>query len=471
MINVTLGVIIGNRGVFPGALAENGRREILDVLRQRGIAVVVLPESDAKYGAIENLAEARKCADLFRQNRDKIDGVLVSLPNFGDERAIADTLRLSELNVPVMVHAYPDELDKLSASERRDSFCGKLSICNVLAQYGIAFSVGVQHTVSPHSETFARELEWFGGVCRVVRGLRRCRIGCLGARTTPFKTVRYSEKLLERAGISVETTDLSEIFMAVEKLDDSDAGVQSKVKSLAGYCSTVGISSPAILNMAKLALVIDRWIEENDLDACAIQCWSAIQDALGIFPCTVLSMLNAALMPAACEADVAGAVSMHALQLASGAPSTLLDWNNNYGDDPDKMILFHCSSIPTSMLEDAHMNYNAIAAKLIGEESSYGACMGRIKPGPFTFARVSVDDTAGRIVACIGDGEFTDDPLETFGGVGVAKIQRLQELLRWLCKNGFEHHVAISRSLVGNTIHEAMDNYLGWTVHYHGRNG
>ncbi|MBU2495314.1 MAG: L-fucose/L-arabinose isomerase family protein [Candidatus Omnitrophota bacterium] len=466
----TLGVIIGNRGCFPGSLAEKGRQEIAVALKKQGIEAVIIAKEEAKYGAIENLAEARKNAALFRENRDKIDGILVSLPNFGDERAIADTIRMSELNVPVLVQAYPDDLKKMAVEYRRDSFCGKLSTCNVLRQYGIPYSLTRTHTSAPDSREFKEDLDWFLAVCRVVKGLKGARIGAIGARTTPFKTVRYSEKLLEASGISVETLDLSEILTAVNKLKDNDPQVQSKLKILSGYCVTRDISAKSLLKMAKMGTALDRWVKENEIDACTIQCWSALQDALQIFPCALMSIMSEALLPAACEVDVMGAVAMYALQLASGKPAGLFDWNNNYGGDPDKLVLFHCSNAPKSMLGPVCMGYNKIAARMgAGPENSYGTCSGKIKSGPMTYVRFSSDDTSAEIIGCIGEGVITNDPLDTFGGVGVARIEKLQELLRFLCQNGFEHHVAISQSKSAGILFEALDNYVGWDVYLHQR--
>ncbi len=464
----TLGVIIGNRGCFPGSLAEKGRQEIMAALKKQGVGAVIIAKDEAKYGAIENHSEAKKCAALFRANRDRIDGILVALPNFGDERAIADTVRISELNVPVLVQAYPDDLKKMSVEYRRDSFCGKLSTCNVLRQYGVQYSLTRTHTSAPGSGEFQEDLDWFLAVCRVVKGLKGARIGAIGARTTPFKTVRYSEKLLEASGISVETLDLSEIVTAVEKLKDNEPQVRSKLKLLSGYCATRGISSKSLLKMAKMGVSLDRWVGENEIDACTIQCWSALQDALQIFPCALMSIMSETLIPAACEVDVMGAVAMYALQLASGKPAGLFDWNNNYGGDPDKLVLFHCSNAPKSMLGPVCMGYNKIAARMgAGPENSYGTCSGTIKAGPMTYLRFSSDDTSAGIIGCLGEGAITRDPLDTFGGVGVARIEKLQELLKFLCQNGFEHHVAVSHSKSAGVLFEALDNYIGWDIYLH----
>ncbi len=463
-----LGVIVGNRGVFPGSLAEKGRKEVVDILERQGIEAILPASKETEYGAIESFKEAKKCAELFRKNSERIDGILVSLPNFGDERAIADTIRMSDLSVPVLIQAYPDELSRMDIENRRDSFCGKLSVCSNLKQYGIPFSLTKLHTVSLSSKDFFSDLDWFMGVCHTVKGINQARIGAIGARTTPFKTVRFSERLLEDTGISVETTDLSEVIMAVEKLKDSDKEVQNSLKTLTSYCPIGKVPNSSLLKMAKLAVVLNRWIKENELSACALRCWPELQNSLGIFPCAVMSMMNDSLLPCACETDVMGALAMYVLQLASGIPAGLFDWNNNYGNDSNKLVLFHCSNLPKTMLSSCRMEYNAIDARVRGtKENSYGTCVGRVKSGPMSFTRISADETKGSIIASIGEGEFTDDTLQTFGAFGVIKINRLQELLQLLCRKGFEHHVAISQSLVGKILFETMHNYLNWDVYYH----
>jgi len=464
---ITLGVIIGNRGFFPDHLVDKGREEVLKVLKEEGIEVVALSPEDTKFGTVESLEDAVKCAELFKKNREKIQGVLVSLPNFGDERGVANTLKMANLDVPVLVQAYPDEPDKMDLANRRDSFCGKMSVCNNLRQYGIKYSLTALHTVSPSSESFREDLRWFAGVCRVVGGLRNARMGAIGARTTAFNTVRYSEKLLQATGITVETVDLSEIFSSAWKLSDDDPKVKGKFGGVKSYIDTESVPDEAMIRMAKLAVVIEDWMQENQLVASALQCWTSMEENYGIVPCSVMSMMTESLMPSACEVDVCGVVAMYALQLASGVPSALVDWNNNYGGDPDKAVLFHCSNWPKSMLQDPKMVYQDIIAGTVGAENAYGACVGRTAPGPVTFARISTADVEGAIISYIGEGEFTDDPLSTFGGRAVLKVEDLQDLLYVICENGFEHHMAVNPSSQADILYEAFDKYLGWDVYYH----
>ena len=465
---MTFGIVVGNRGFFPDHLAKSGREEILAVLQAAGMEAVVPGPEDTKYGAVETRAEAIKCAELFRANRARIDGIIITLPNFGDEKAAAETVRLAGLNVPVLVHAFPDDAGRMTIADLRDSFCGKMSVCNNLKQYGIPYSLTALHTESPSSETFRRDLEWFAAVCRVVNGLRGLRIGAIGARPAAFNTVRYSEKILERNGIAVEPIDLSEILGRIERRQDEDPAVQAKLTALRGYVpGTAGVPAAALMKMAKLAAVIDEWMQANDLAISAVQCWTSIEEYFGVVPCSVMSMMSNELRSSACEVDVCGAVAMHALRLASGTPSALLDWNNNYGEDPDKAVCFHCSNLPRHFFEEVRMDFQEIIAGAVGQANAWGTCVGRIKAGPVSYARFSTDDQTGRIRGYVGEGEFTRDPLATFGGAGVVAIPRFQDLLRHICQNGFEHHVAANLSRSAAPVYEAAVNYLGWDIYWH----
>ena len=464
----TFGVIVGNRNFFPDRLVEQGRRQLLDALEEAGYQVVALSPEDTPYGAVETRRDAERCARLFSNRKEAIDGIIVTLPNFGDEKAAADALRLSGMDVPILIHAYPDETGKLDIENRRDAFCGKLSLCSNLVQYGIPFSSTTLHVESPVSDLFRADLNAFAGVCNVVNGLRKARLGLVGARPTAFNTVRFSEKILEHEGITVETVDLSEIIAQAQGLDSAASEVKRELERIKNYISTEGIPETALKKMAKLSVALSEWIEKNALDAVAIQCWTALEEIYGIVPCTVMSMLSENLIPSACEADIMGALSMYALELAAGTPAALIDWNNNYGDDPDKCVVFHCSNLPKAVFGEVRMSYQDILSGTVGVENTYGTCVGRIKSGPFTFARVSTDDLAGSVAAYVGEGELTDDPLETFGGIGVAKVKNLQGLLRHVCARGFEHHVAITHGTVASALNEAMSNYLGWDVYAHG---
>ncbi len=463
----TLGVIYGNRDFFPDQLVTEARADMAKIFTKFGIKPIQLGENDSKLGGVETHNDARKCADLFKKHAAEIDGVLVILPNFGDEKGVADTLKMARLNVPVLIQGYPDDLNQLSPARRRDAFCGKISVTNNLVQAGIKFSLTSKHVSLPTSASFEVDLQKFLGVCRVVNGVRGVRLGAVGARPGAFNTVRYSEKILERHGISVTTVDLSEIIGKANKLDANAAAVVAKLAEIRGYAPAPGVPSEKLLQMAKMGVTLTDWMDANHLDATAIQCWTSVQENYGCNVCTLMSMMSEKFMPSACEVDVTGVLTMYAMQLAGGTPAALVDWNNNYADDDNKCVLFHCGNWAKSFLPDIKISTAPILGSILGVENTYGALDGRTPAGPLTYGRITTADAEGKIRCYVGEGELTNDALDTFGNRAVAHVPNLQNVLRHVCQQGFEHHVVMTVSRSAEILAEAFGNYFDWEVQHH----
>ena len=463
----SIGIIIGNRDFFPDQLVSEARKDVIAKFEKLKLNYIILNETETKLGGVESFSDAQKCAKLFKQHAEEINGVLVVLPNFGDERGVAETLKLADLNVPVLVQAYPDELTKLDVARRRDSWCGKISVCNNLYQFGIKYTLTSKHVLHPNDPAFEQELSDFIAVCRVVRGLRKVRIGAVGARPGGFNTVRYSEKILQRNGISVTTVDLSEILGNANKLTKDHPEVKSHLDKILAYAPKGKTPDEALIQIAKLDVVLKQFMEDNYLDATAIQCWTSLQQNYGCNVCTSMSMMSENMLPSACEVDVTGTLTMYAMQLASGSPSALVDWNNNYADDESKCVLFHCGNWAKSFLPDIQISNAPILGTSVGVENTYGALDGRTPASPLTFGRISTDDPKGVIKVYLGEGELTDDPLNTFGNRAVAQIPNLQNLMQYVCKNGFEHHVVMNASKTAAILEEALGNYMGWEIYNH----
>jgi len=466
MEKLAIGLIIGNRSFFPDHLCKEGREKLLKFLSKK-FEIITLGENETKFGSVENYKDAKKCAELFSKNKDKIDGIIVSLPNFGDEKAVSDSIKLSGLSVPVLIHAFPDEINKMDVKNRRDSFCGKISLCNVLYQYGIKFTLTESHTEDIESEEFKNDIEKFEKICRIVKGLKNLKLGAVGTRPDAFKTVRYSEKILERNGISVDVIDLSEILARISKIRDNDKRIKEEIEKFRNYTDTKGVPENSLIKFSKLKIVLEEWIRENDIKGIGFQCWTSIEENFGIVPCAVLSYLSDFLVPSACEVDITGVLSMYILQLASNLPSAIVDLNNNYKGEKDKVILFHCSNFPVSILKKSKISYQEIIAESVGKENAYGSVCGIIKKSDFTYLRLSTDDNFGVIKGYIGEGEITDDKIDTFGGIGVAEIKDLQKLLKFICENGFEHHTVINLSCVADAVEESLVKYKNWPIYHH----
>ena len=464
------GIIIGTRAYFNSELAKDVRKQLLRTLADEGYDYVILPEDATPTGSssIETREDGLKCAELFRQNRDRIDGIIVSLPNFGFEIGIINAISVADLNVPILVQACEDENDKVDLDSRRDAFCGKISVCNNLYQYGIPFTDTTLHTYSIYSELLAKDINKFAGICRVVNGLRHARIGAIGARPAGFQTVRASEKLLQKSGITVVPVDLSEILGAARKIEDTDVELLKKLEEIKCYAVVPKEYSDKLVLQAKFGVAVERWIEANQIDAVAVQCWDSLEQNYGCAACVTMSMLGEKLLPAACEVDIAGAVSMYALTLAAQGQSALLDWNNNFAEDRNKCVCTHCGNFPKSFVRnDLKLGTLGVLGRTLGKVNTFGAVYGKVTKGDFTFFRISTDDTKGTIKAYLGTGEITDDPYGMDGCIAVTKVDNLQILMKHICRNGFEHHVAMVRNDVKDILNEAIEGYLGWNLYVH----
>jgi len=458
---LTFALYFGNRGFFPESLIALAREEVSKRVEKLGYGAIMLDASLTRYGAVETPAEGAVYAKFLEANKGKFDGVILSLPNFGDETGAVSALR--DCGVPILVQAYPDELDKLDNARRRDAFCGKFSVMDVFWQYGVKFTNFTPHVVSPSSEDFAKNLRDFAAVCAVVKSMRRFNLGAIGARTTAFKTVRFDELALERRGITTETFDLSEVVFRTQSLSEKSEEFAARKRELFAYSDFAKVPETSATNLVKLSIVLDQIIKEADLGAIALRCWIELEKILKIAPCVLLGRLNNLGIPAACELDVCNAVAMRALAAASNGAATCLDWNNNWGGEPDKCILFHCGPVAQSLMTDkGRVAEHFMFAKAFGPGCGWGPCQGRIKAGDMTFASSKTE--GGEVIFYSGEGRITEDkiPPEFFGCAGVAEIPDLQRKLKNIGDNGFRHHVSMAFGNVDMPLREALGKYLGY---------
>jgi L-fucose isomerase-like protein len=459
----TFALFFGNRGFFPSSLIASAREEMRRTLEGMGHGVLMLDADATRFGAVETTQEGEVYARFLEAHRGEYGGVILCLPNFGDETGAVAALR--NAGAPILVQAYPDELDKMSPALRRDAFCGKISVMDVFNQYGVRFTALKPHTVSPGSDRFAENIAAFDRICRATNGVKDMVVGAIGARTTAFKTVRIDEITLQRHGITVETLDLSDVFRRMKSVETGSDAFKAKAERLGGYASWEGVPDASFQQITRLGVVLDQLIEQYRLNALAIRCWQELQLQVGASPCVLLGELNSRGIAAACEVDIGNAVAMRALSLASDGPAACLDWNNNYLDEDDKCILFHCGPVPAELMAGiGQVTDNPILATSIGAGCSFGCNVGRIAPGAFTFGGLLTE--AGRIVMYTGQGQFTADPIpaDFFGCAGVAQIEGLQDVLLHIGRHGHRHHVSIAPGWVQEPVQEALSNYLGFDM-------
>lgn len=457
--DLTFALYFGNRGFFPGESIADARREMQEAVTAAGYKYICMDEALTRYGAVETIAEGKAYAAFLEENRGKYDGVILCLPNFGDENGAQ--VALKNAGVPILVQAYPDEIGLMDFAHRRDAMCGKFAMCHVLRQMQLPFTLTENFVVSPADPAFAADLERFAAICRVVKGMRSFNVGAIGARTTAFKTVRVDEVALQKKGINVEAIDLSDVFARVKKVDA--ARIAAKKEEILAITTFAGYPDEKLENLAKVLAVFEDIVADYDLQAVAIRCWNEFQLELGIAPCVALCLLNEVGISAACEVDVPNAVMMRALSLASGGPSMLLDYNNNYGTDADRAIMFHCGPVAPSMLDGkGEIIEHLMFKKSFGAGTGVGVNRGKIKTGKITFGSVKTED--GKVCAFLTEGDFTDDPIEEqfFGTGKVVRKENINAVSNFMAENGYKHHIAITYGLYGEAVYEAFTKYLGY---------
>lgn len=452
----------GNRGFMPAELIEGARKDMVEAVTKAGYEYLIMDRDATRYGAVETRDEGRIYARWLMSHKGEYDGVILCQPIFIDENGAITALQ--DAGVPILMQAYPDEIGKMDFAHRRDAFCGKFSVTDVFEQYQVPYTVMTPHVVHPLSEAFAQNLHDFAAICRVVNGMKRFTVGCIGARTTAFKTVRFDEITMQRHGINVESFDLSELFELVRAKKDEDEAVKRKRKALEGYTDFSGVPEEKKQMLAKISVVIDEYIESYHLDAVALRCWNEMETYLRVCPCVLLSELNDRGIVASCEIDMCSAITMRALQLATEGPAACLDWNNNYGEDPDKVILFHCGSTAQKLMKEKG---KVTSHKMFDKEdpgSGFGTNEGRIGAFPMTYSNCKTEN--GKITVYVSEGEFTEDEIEAefFGCGGVARIPNLQRKLIRLARGGFKHHTTVARGHVKHILEEAFRYYLGYDV-------
>lgn len=460
-----LGFVPANRGFFSAQLAAKMRREAITAMEKLGVRVVVPSESETKVGCVESRAEAELCAELFRKH--DVQGIVIGAVNFGDEQAAAWAVKQSRLDVPVMIFGCQEESSLRPGMDRRDAFCGLLSIGEALRQVGVKYSVAPRAIGFPSDKAFAQAIDWFARVCRVVRGVKRARYGQIGARPEAFWTCRFDEKALQRMGATTVVLDLSEVIAGIQKISDTDADVSKTIASVKAYADARDASPEVLTKMAKFELFLKRWGEANAIDAFAIQCWTSIQNNLGICACTTMSRFGDQNIVAACEADILGTLSMHAALLASGTPAALADWNNLHNDDDELVNVWHCGVFPRTFAKSQpKLTVHGVLAQsgATPPEGSFGTVNLVMKESPLTLTRVTQDD--GRWKALVAEGNVEDNAAATFGSYGWARVPNLQRLYRDVLLRHFPHHVAITQAHVGDVLWEAFGNYLGFEVYH-----
>jgi len=496
--DITLAVLVDNRGCFPGIMATGVKGDGLRVIGERA-NIITLPahgiNANDHDGTIRDLIDGILAGNVFTAAAKLIDGYAVIGGNFGDETSIGKALERA--NAPILLHATPDSIDRLTIEGRGDSGCGKHSISRYLKDSGHPFTPTYPHAQYVTSDNFIKNLESFIGTCRIVNSLRYQRIGVVGTRPRDFYTMAINERGLLSQHIEVVPTNIIDVVREAKSLKKNDDRVEQAYQRLKNRCDCTGIEDEKVYIQAQFYIAMKDWIQKEHLSAVGIQCWTTIERELGTVPCSVMSMLAEDGTPAVCETDVYGAMSAQALYKAALNPSGLIDLSNNKFSQDDYERLkehplvkelerkgysledfyggFHCGVLPVTMLRKADkstgergtiMEEQPIMGPFVPEGTAVGCCTGNVVAGPLTHLRISIDGKGNRN-AYIALAEVIETPVDTFGVRAGIAMKGLNDFLDQVTREGYEHHVAVVPGNVVRQVREALSTYLGFNLLMH----
>lgn len=473
----------GNRSFFPPKYMHEARKELPAVLKDMGHETVMMDEKQTNLGAVATRDEGRKFAEFLEKKAGRYDGIIWTHPNFGDEVGMLPALRAAgKRGDNILLHGYPDDMDKMGPDERRDSFCGLFSTMDVLYQNQIPFVKLMPHVVAPSSPRFKENIEVFDKICtgkgkdpfKLVKPekttggeniLDGCTLLALGARTTPFYTTRFNELDAVKNGINVETADLSLVFDRMKKVDAKGDAYRKRETDMRAYTNWDKASSDALDTQIRFSVVVDQYLDEYKPDAIAVRCWTEFQEILRISPCATVSYFNNRGIPTACEVDLGNALAMYVMRLFSKDAVACQDWNNNFFEEDDKFMFMHCGPHDTAWLKPGHyVDTHGILDHSFGSGCGMGCIQGRFVATPTTFASCSTED--GKLKFYVAEGHVTDDglPEDYFGSAGVAEIPGLQQALLQIGHGGYKHHFSMTKGHVADQVVAALRQHPGFEV-------
>ncbi len=383
---LTVGYAPTRRNVFSKEDSAKYKKLIKDKIVSWGYDVVDIEDLNEE-GLLFEAAEVPQVVSIFKHAG--VDAVFSPHCNFGTEDAVAKLAR--DMGLPFLLWGPRDEAPVADHTRLRDTQCGLFATSKVLRRLGVPFTYIVNSRVD--SAVFERGFHNFMSAAAVVNAFRNVRIGQISTRPGGFWTVMINEgELLERFGIEVVPITLTEMIMQTrDKVQSQPDAMQAIVDEWKPRVDMSTVPNDAALNMAGLMTTIREWADAEGLSAIAIQCWSAMQDAMGIMPCFIDSELTGLGLPVGCETDVHGAVTSVMLQAAvrNTTPTFFADLTIRHPENDNSELLWHCGPFPTCLAAEGCQP--AVSGHYILESGDPGVTDCHIKGGDVTIARFDGD--------------------------------------------------------------------------------
>lgn len=443
MRKVRLGFVPLHRAFFDEEWGAELRGKIIKTISEMPFVELVYPdETLTNKGLVRNEAEAEKVIQLFKSK--KVEGLLLITVTFGDELSGA---RIAEefKGYPIAVIGTKEPEPLPGGVRRSDSFCGTLSLASALYRRGIPFIFLGEF--SGDEDEFKKAIENFARVTAIVNKFIGARVGLIGPRPNSFETATFNEALMaKRFKQRVVHTSLLEVVEYARSLKDDDPEVINIIKDMEKMSDISKVPRDALLKIAKLEVAIRKVINENNLSALGIRCWTELQKYYGVSPCFILGRLTQQGIMSSCEVDIYGALTMliqYAATLETSPPH-FTDWTIRHPKDRNVFLSQHCGNAPPILSYAPPipiLTCHWLFSRIVSAEGSWGTAESRLRPGPVTICRLVEYD--GKFKMFITRGETLDEDVPFHGSVAWIKVKDLDQVYRTLVEEGFIHHASV----------------------------
>lgn len=451
--SLKLGYAPTRRSVFSKKDALKYKELVRDKLQSMGVQIVDL-EGINDDGLLYD-DQTHEAAIIERFHNAGVDALFFPHCNFGTEDAVARVAKA--LNKPVLLWGPRDEAPLQNGMRLRDTQCGLFATGKILRRFGVPFTYIVNSSVD--SDVFQRGLKNFLAAANVVRAMKKMRILQIGPRPTAFWTMMFNEgELLEKFGIQVFPITLEELKSATLDIERQNSDALQQVKEqIQQTMDWSSVQEDSVLRIAALKLAMRKFAEQYQCSGIAIQCWSALQDLIGIMPCLANALLTDDGIPVTCETDIHGTITAVLAQAATmnTTPPFFADLTIRHPENPNGELLFHCGNFPVSLSVEKKPQ---LREHFLFDSHAPGTHEGEIKGGEISVVRF--DGDSGDYQLFLGRARGIEGPYSRGSFLWI----EVQDWPLWeerLVTGPYVHHVVGVHSNVIPVLYEACKYISG----------
>jgi len=439
---IRIGFVPSHRSPFDKKWAiEMRNRTIKSIEANVSDVELVYPDSTITDGALVTSKEdACRVIELFKEKN--IKGLIIGMMTFGEE---LPNLLIAEAfeNLPVFVFGTKEGPFTEDGNRKSDSFCGTISTASGLARRNINFDFSGIHF--PEENEFLENIQRFVKVVNACDNFKGMRIGAIGPRPAPFETCAINEMdLITKFRIKVIPFTLLKLKADLEKIEFTN--IIDKFEQIKKFYNCSLSDDNMIAKSAKLEHILGKYAQEENLSGFGVQCWTAIQEEIGISPCLSMGRMTDKGIMCACEVDILGAITMviqHNLTMNKDVPH-FIDWTIQNQEDENTFLAWHCGNAPVSLKCGScipEIKSHSILGQQIGYDKSFGTAEFQLKEGNVTINRLVEINGIFKMLSVKGD--TVPDNRNLRGSWKWVKVKDLKKLYRTIIESGFTHHASM----------------------------